>query len=183
MYGNFSSNPRLTPLVIDDDVILQSIDPVKGYKYIGLVVFPTNCIEEIIERNVNMRLGNFAKFHAWLAVNELTPIEVKLLVLDSCVLGAVLYSVECWGNISCVEEKLRNAELKALRAILGGKRGTTTDLIYHELQRCSIVAKIHDRQYKFHSKLVEMSSENAIAKLVMDMFEDSTMLTYYRNLN
>ena len=183
VYGNFSSNPRLTPLVIDDDVILQSIDPVKGYKYIGLVVFPTNCIEEIIERNVNMRLGNFAKFHAWLSVNELTPIEVKLLVLDSCVLGAVLYSVECWGNISCVEEKLRNAELKALRAILGVKRGTTTDLIYHELQRCSIVAKIHDRQYKFHSKLVEMSSENAIAKLVMDMFEDSTMLTYYRNLH
>ena len=28
-----------------------------------------------------------------------------------------------------------------------------------------------------------MSSENAIAKLVMNMFEDSTMLTYYRNLH
>ena len=60
----------MTSLVIDDDMALQSIDPVKGYTYIGLVVFPTNCIEEIIERNVNMQLGNFAKFHAWLAVNE-----------------------------------------------------------------------------------------------------------------
>ena len=183
VYGNFSPNPRLTPLEIDNGLTLNSIDPVKGYKYIGLLVFPTNDISEIIKRNVNKRLGNFAKFHAWLAVNELTPVEVKLLVLDSAVLGAVLNSSECWGDISCVEEELREAEVKALRAILGVKKGTTIDLIYHELQRCSIVSKIHDRQFKFFTKLSKMSSDDAIVKLIIDKFDDSVMLTYYKNLS
>ena len=167
---------------IDEDITLESIDPTKGYKYIGLFVFPTNNINEIIIFNVNKRLGNFAKYHAWLAVNELTPIEMKLLVFDGCVLGAVLYSCECWGDISCVEEKLKDAELKALRAILGIKKGTTIDLIYHELGRCSIVSRIQDRQFSFFSKLSKMSSNDAIAKMIMDMFDDSSMLTYYKNL-
>ena len=147
VFGHFASNPKLTPLEIDDDIVLNSIDPVKGYKYIGLLLFPTNDITDIIQRNVNKRMGNFAKFHAWLAVNELTPIEMKLVVLDSCVLGALLSSSECWGNIAYIENKLRDAEMKALRAVLGVKKGTTIDLIYHELQRCSIIAKIHDRQF------------------------------------
>ena len=182
VYGNFTSKPRLTPLEIDEGITLNSIDPVKGYKYIGLFVIPTNDIREIILFNINKRLGNFAKFHAWLAINELTPIEMKLLVYEGCVLGAVLYSCECWGDISCVEKKLRDAEVKALRAILGVKSGTTTDLIYHELQRCSVVSKIHDRQFKFYQKLSEMSPNDAIARMIMDMFDDSPMITYYKNL-
>ena len=182
VYGNFASNPRLTPLEIGDGITLDSIDPIKGYKYIGLFVFPTNDINEIIIFNINKRLGNFAKFHAWLTVNELTPIEIKLLVYDGCVLGAVLYSCECWGDISCVEDKLRGAEMKALRAILGVKTGTTIDLIYHELRRCSIISRIYDRQFNFFTKLSEMSANDAIAKMILDMFDDSSMLTHYKNL-
>ena len=183
VYGNFAENPRLTPLEIDDNITLNSIDADKGYKYIGLFVFPTNDIHEIIIRNVIKRLGHFAKFHAWLAVNELTPVEIKLLVLDGCVLGAVLYSSECWGDVSCVEEKLKEAEIKALRAILGVKKGTTTDLIYHELERCTIISRIHDRQFKFFSKLIEMSPNDAIVKMIIDKFDDSSMLSYYKNLS
>ena len=182
VYGHFSAHPRLTPLTVDNGITLDSIDPEKGYKYIGLIVFPTNEIEKIIMRNVNKRLGNFAKYHAWLAINELTPIEVKLLVLDCCVLGAVLYSSECWGDITCVEEKLNDAEVKALRAVLGIKKGTTIDLIYHELQRCTIGSRIRDRQYKFFQKLTGMSQDDAIVKVVIDKFSDSLMLSYYRNL-
>ena len=74
VYGNFSKNPRLTPLVVDNNIVLNSIDPVKGYKYIGLSVYPTNDITEIIQRNVNKRMMNFAKFHAWLSVLSLIHI-------------------------------------------------------------------------------------------------------------
>ena len=104
VYANFGENPRITPLVIDENITLTSIDPVNGYKYIGLSVYPTNDVTEIIKRNVNKRMVNFAKFHGWLSVNELTPIEMKLVVLDSCVFGAVLSTSECWGDISCIEE-------------------------------------------------------------------------------
>ncbi len=183
VYCNFAANPRLTPLKIDERITLDSIDPTKGYKYIGFYVFPTNDITDIIQRNVNKRMVNFVKFHAWLSVNELTPIDVKLVVYNSCVLGAVLHSSECWGNITYVEPQLKEKELTALRAILGVKKGTTIDLIFHELEECSIISKIHDRQYSFIQKLYSMSSEDAIVKLVIDMFGDASMLAYYKNLH
>ena len=182
VYANFTENPRTTPLIIDENITLNSIDPVKGYKYIGLIVYPTNDVTEIIKRNVDVRMGNFAKFHAWLSVNELTPIEMKLTVLDSCVFGAILSSSECWGDVSCIEEQLREKELTALRAILGVKKGTTIDLIYHELRRCSVKSRILDRQYNFYQKLCEMTSDDAIVKIMIDAFSGSRWLRYYSNL-
>ena len=73
-------------------------------------------------------------------------------------------------------------ELNALRAILCVKKGTTIDIIYHELNRCSIMSTILDRQHSFFDKLSQMSSDDAIVKLVMEMFDDASMLTYYKNL-
>ena len=153
-----------------------------GYKYIGLSVYPTNDVTEIIKGNVNKRMMNFAKFHAWLSVNELTPIEMKLVVLDSCVFGAVLSASECWGDISYIEKQLKEQELTALRAILGVKKGTTVDLICHEIRRCSVRASILDRQYNFYQKLCKMTGEDAIVKVMIDAFRDSRWLRYYTNL-
>ena len=182
VYANFTSNPILTPIKIDEDISLDSIDPNKGYKYIGFYTYPTNDISYIIQRNVDKRMINFSKFHAWLSVNESTPIDTKLLVYDSCVLGAVLNSAEAWGDMRCVEAKLKENELTALRAILGVKKGTTIDIIYHELNRCSIMSTILDRQYSFFEKLNQMSSDDAIVKLVMEMFDDASMISYYKDL-
>ena len=55
-------------------------------------------------------------------------------------------------------------------------------MIFHELQRCSIISKILDRQYSLYKKLSNMSCDDAIVKMVMDMFDDSLMLEYYKNL-
>ena len=63
--------------------------------------FPTNDITKIITMNMKKRKGSIAKFYAWLHINENTPIEVKLMVLDNCMFNAILYGVETWGNISC----------------------------------------------------------------------------------
>ena len=125
-----------------------------------------------------------SKFYAWLSVNENTPIDVKLLVLDSCVYNALLYGFECMGDISCIEgKKLRKIETKALKAILGVKKGTSNDLIYHELRRSSIIARIKDRQYNFYKKLSEIPTENAIVKLIIDQCKDSAMIKYYQSLS
>ena len=183
VYCNFSANPRISSLEIDDDLTLKSVDPIKGYKYIGIFVFPTNEITDIIQRNVNKRMVNFAKYHAWLSVNELTPIDVKLNVLDSCVLGAVLHGSECWGDITCVKLKLLEKELTALHSVLKVKKGTTVDLIYHELSWCSIIAKIHDRQFNFYQKIVRLTSDVAIVKLMIEKLAGSEMLKYYENLH
>ena len=146
MYGNFTANPTNEPLVIDDNITINSISQTDGYRYLGTFVYPTNNIKDIIQRNIDKRTTNVSKFYAWLSVTEWTPIDVKIMVLDSCVFQALLYGVECWSDVSFLEQKLTDLEIKALKAIMGVKKGTTTDLIYHELRRSSISARIKDRQ-------------------------------------
>ena len=57
--------------------------------------------------NINKKMGNIAKFYGWLEVNETTPIEIKLLVLDNCMFCAILHGVEAWGDINSIEKKIR----------------------------------------------------------------------------
>ena len=85
---------------------------------------------------------NVVKFYAWLNVN--TPIDIKLMVLDQCLFTSLLYGAESWGDISYIEEKIRKTETEALRRILKVKKYTTTDLVYFEFNRPSIISKIKD---------------------------------------
>ena len=79
-----------------------------------MLFYPTDNINDIILRNWNKRIGNISKFYAWLEINNNTPIEVKLLLLDNCMFSSILYGIETWGNISCIEKKLIDVEMKAL---------------------------------------------------------------------
>ena len=182
LYCHFSANPVRDPLVIDDDTVIHCVDEIKGYRYLGIFFYPTNDILIIIEQNLNKRMVHVTKFYGWLSVNEHTPIDMKLTVLDSCLFNALLYDVECMGDMSFIEKKLREIELKALKAILGVKKGTSSDLVFHELRRASIVAQIKDRQYNFYKKLSELQNEDAIVKLVIGLCKDSKMIRYYEGL-
>ena len=182
MYGNFTEDPTYEPLVIDENITINSINQTDGYRYLGTFVYPTNSIKVIIQRNINKRMVNVSKFYSWLSVNEWTPVDVKIMVLDSCVFQALLYGVECWSDVSFLDQKLQDIELKALKAIMGVKKGTTTDLIYHELRRPSISATIKDRQYNFYKKLSMLSEEDAIVKTVIRICGDSRMIRYYQSL-
>ena len=69
------------------------------------------------------------------------------------------------------------------RSILKVKKGTTIDLIYHELNCCSVIAKINDRQFNFFQKLYRLTTDNAIVKVVIEKFNGhSSRLQYYENL-
>ena len=67
--------------------------------------------------------------------------------------SSILYGIETWGNKSCIEKKLIDVEMKALKSILKVKSGATNDLILHELRRCSVIAKVKDWQFKFFEKV------------------------------
>ena len=77
----------------------------KGHKYLGMLFFPTNDINEIMLKNINKRMSNVAKYYAWLELNGETPIDIKLLVLDQCMFNSLLYGIEAWGDISKIEKK------------------------------------------------------------------------------
>ena len=49
LYCHFAANPVQDPLVIDENTIIHSVDPLKGYRYLGIFFYPTNEIMVIIE--------------------------------------------------------------------------------------------------------------------------------------
>ena len=182
VYCHFSSNPITSPLHIDKTIELSSIDPIKGQRYLGVKFLPTKDVSKIIEFNINGRSHNWSKFYAWLDVNEVTPIEIKLSVLDNCLFNSIMYAVKVMGDISCVEKKLRLSEQKALRSILKVKKGTCIDLLYHELKRPDIISRIKDLQFKFFEKLKKLNEEEAVIKSILNICNDTSFVKYYKSL-
>ena len=133
-----------------------------------MIFLSTNDIKLSLNKNLNVRMFNITEFYAWLDVNVNTPIDVKMMVFDKCVLNALLYGIETWGDISSIEKQLKVIETKALKYILRVKKGTTTDLVYRELQRGDIICKIKDRQCSFYKKQI---------------CEHSRFLSYYKELH
>ena len=183
MYMHVTSNPSLEPLTIKDDIIIKSVNKKDGHRFLGVVFFPTDSMDEIILMNFSKRIGNITKYYAWLELNETTPIEIKLMVLESCMFNSILYGIEAWGNFECIEKRLLLTERKILKRILNVKKGTPDDLIYHELQRGDIVSKIKDKQCKFFKRISSLNNEDAILKSFTGICSDTGIIQYYNNLH
>ena len=182
VYCHFAERPFTGKLRIDEKTELSSVDLIRGHRYPGVKFPPTNNVEQIIIFNIDDRSQNWCKFYAWLEVNEETPIEIKLLVLDACLLSVVLYAVEVFGDMSCVEKKLRLAEQKALRAILQVKKGTTIELLYNEIKRPDVMSVIRDSQYKFYQKVKGLKKEEAVVVSILELCKDTPFVHYYESL-
>ena len=83
-----------------------------------MIFLSTNDIKFILNKNLNARIFNIAKFYERLDVNVNTPIDVQMMVFDNCVLNALLYGIESRGDISSIEKQLKVIERKALKYIL-----------------------------------------------------------------
>ena len=177
VFCHFSDNPYTGKLQIDDKTELCSVDQEKGHKYLGTKFIPNNDTDKIISFNVADRKHNWAKFYGWIEVNNETPIEIKLLVLDNCLFNSILYAFEVFGKIDCVEKELRLAEQKALRSILKVKKGTSIDLLYNELKRPDIISSIKDSQYQFFEKLATLTEDDALVKSILRLCENTPLWT------
>ena len=128
---------------------------------------------EIVIKNINERVGNICKLYAWVEIYETTPVEIKLLVLESCFFNSIIYGIEAWGSIDCVKQNLRLVERKALKRILKVKSSTSDELVYHELRRANIISKIKDRQFKCYQSVRNTETENAIVKSFMELYKET----------
>ena len=130
---------------------------------------------------------NIVKFYAWLEYNEDTPFFVKINVkIYICLFAALLYSVEAWGDVNELENKLLKIEREALKRVLGVKNGTTNDLVYIELQKADIIANIKDRQRKFYEKIMTFEPEDAVVRSIWNLLDENELTrsftNYYRSL-
>ena len=162
---------------------IASLEAGKGSRYLGNHLYHTNILNDIILCNINKRMFHVAKYKAWLDINESTPFSIKLLVLDNCVLSAILHGCKAWGDLSALAPKLESIELDLLKSALGVKKGTPTDTIYQELNRGSIVSKIMDRQYAFVHKLDQISEEEALVVCFWNKSQHLSIAQYYNSLD
>ena len=77
----------------------------------------------------------------------MTPVNIKICVLDACMFAAYLYGCECWSlSVDEVKEKILAIERKMLKMILQVKPSTPDQLIYVELGRGNVMCRIKQRQ-------------------------------------
>ena len=166
----------------NDNIKVSSLDPGKSVPYLGMHLYHTNNLKDLVEYNLNIRLFNIAKYKSWLEVNENTPFSTKLLVLDNCCLTSILYGFEAWGDLSFITKKLETVELDLLKSLLGVKQGTSNNLVYHEIKRGSVITMIKDRQEKFIKKIKSLHEEEALVKCVWNLCQHLNICQYYNNL-
>ena len=185
-YMHMSSNPIQTPVVLEDERVINAVEPNVGYPFIGFKRSYSDNIYILIENNLKSKLFNVAKFHAWLEYNDQTPFFIKIKVLYACLFASLLFSAEAWGDLSKIEKTLLATEKKALKSCLGIKSGTTTDLIYVEINRPDIVAVIKDRQFNFVKKIKNLKKGEALVKEIWDLcasLRSPCLRSYYENIN
>ena len=85
---------------------------------------------------------NINKFYLWLDNNTNTPFKIKIKVLDTCLFTSLLYGVEAWWNIDIFSKYISKIERQLLKRILCIKDGTPNDIVYLELDRPTIIARI-----------------------------------------
>ena len=178
-----SVNPDTDPISCENvEFTISSLELGKSVPYLGMHLFHTNRLKDVVEYNLNIRMFNVAKYKSWLDINENTPFPTKLLVLDNCVLAAIFYGFEAWGDLSSYTKKLETIELDLLKSALGVKIGTPNDLVYHELNRGSIVSKLMDRQENFMKKIKALNEDDAIVKCLWNKSQHLDFYHYYDNL-
>ena len=178
-----STKPNTETIICSDEVKISSLEAGKSAAYLGNHLYHTNILHDIILYNINKRMFNVAKYKAWLDVNENTPFSIKPLVLDNCVLSAILHGCKAWGDPSTLAPKLESIELDLLKSALGVKKGTPTNTVYQQLKRGSIVSKIMDRQYAFVKKLDQLTEEEALVICFWNRSQHLSITQYYNSLD
>ena len=180
-----STDPISTPIVLNNEKEIKAVEINDDYNFLGFKLSYSDKITDIIEKNFKSKLFNIAKFYAWLQYNEQTPFFVKLKVLYGCVFPSILYSAETWGDLKKIEPSLRAMETKALKSCLGVKSGTSSDIIYTELNRPDIISLIKDRQYKFKNKVDKLNDNEALMKEIWQLCiqkNNVNLCLFYQNL-
>ena len=96
--------------------------------------------------------------------------------------AAYLYGCECWSTIDAVSEDILSLERKLLKNILQVKPSTPNALIYIELGRPDMIAKIKTRQKRFFENCKKLTKEEAIMRCILELCQGLEIVQYYEAL-
>ena len=128
-FMQFSIHPDLSPLQISEEIMVDAVNPEKGYCWLGFWLSYADNVPSLLKYNLKKKSFHICQFYGWLEANQQTPIIIKLRVLYSCMFAAILYSCEAWGNIDELAEQILLMERKALKRCLGVKNSVQNDIL------------------------------------------------------
>ena len=180
-YLHLCDEPWTEDLQLPNGTIIK---PAKNNEHLclGMWFVASGSITMQMMCNLNHREFNIKKFYDWLEVNLMTPINIKLWVLDACMFAAYLYGCECWSTIDEVKDKLLALERKLLKTILQVKPSTPNAMVYTELGRCDLITRIKIRQKKFYEKCKNLTKEESVIADILELCKDLEIIKYYEEI-
>ena len=167
----------MEPIVIGNEIISMTNQQV----YLGSVITDSLNLKDDIDAEIKNRNSNIVKYYAFLRKNKYAPTDIKLMVLDACVLSSLIYNSETWANtrINSLDIKYR----KILKAILGVKMSTCNEIVYMELGKVSIQTQIEIKKYKFWKKIEELDDRDPLKQTINEARKQNmAFIKYYDNL-
>ena len=130
---------------IDEDEIKNLTESI----YLGSIVTDSGNVSMDVKAEVKKKEKRLNKFYAFLTQNPNAPLKVKEKVLESCIVCAVIYNCETWGDaqLDDLEKKYRNA----LKYMLGVRASTCNEFPYIELNKPTLKSVVYKRQLNFYN--------------------------------
>ena len=113
--------------------------------------------------------------------NTNAPPDIKIKVLEACILTSLLHNAETWAG--CNIDRLEVIHRRMLKSILGVRMTTCSEFLYVELGVTSIKTRILVKQWKFWKKLNDLDDNDPL-KYIISMGKRFKLkeIKYYENL-
>ena len=148
------------PLQIQDLELKSTICEV----YLGSSITNSFKLIDDVNADIKRRNLNMIKYFAFLRNNANAPVEIKLTVLEACVVSSILHNAETWANAKI--DRLEVEYRRMLKAILGIGVTTCTEFPYIELGVPSIRTIIKMKQWEFWKKITENNDDTPLKQVI-----------------
>ena len=144
------------PVIINNITMKNSDNEV----YLGSVITNSNKIIHDVEADIKHRKINIVKFYAFLRSNRNAPVDVKLTVLEACVLSSILHNAETWAGSKI--DQLEVVYRRMLKSILGIRMTACSEMLFVELGVYSIKTYVLIKQYNFWKKIEDLDNSDPL---------------------
>ena len=148
------------PMKINDVILKHVTEEV----YLGSVITSSNKLVNDVLADIKLRQISVVKFFAFLKSNKNAPISIKLKVLDACVISFILHNAETWADSRI--ERLEVIYRRMLKAILGVRITTCSEMLYVELDVPSIKTRLLIKQWKLWKKVRELNDIDPLGYII-----------------
>ena len=152
----------------------QQIEVVNSFKYLGIIFKRNGSFIEAIKDNIQK--ATLAMYSLRRTFKEkLIPIDCQIDIFEKTIEPILLYGAEIWGfsNTKIIEKFY----LKTLKQILGLRKSTPTYMIYGEIGKYPIIAKIKMRMIKYVIKLTK-GNGNKLSEIFLKTMTKDNVNTY-----